>query len=255
MSDESIAVVSRIPPSRGGGVLTSGTALVKNGLFLLQVVAAFGGSFVPAILGGLAAQHRWLPGPQEISFLPVLAGLGLTGLFMWLFIGKLLRDPWSSRYVYNKLRAAVADRGDALVDVNYPDAIFVEVIPRRNWGQLMLESADDHGFLLIDGERRQLLIEGDKTRYCIPGSALVSCRVELMNPSAANDPRATPFAIVVLNIRDDRVGEREVPLLPRRTVSGNALGGNYVERAHELERRILGLNCEAAEALGAQQVG
>jgi hypothetical protein len=239
MADECTAVVSRIPSSRGGGVLTSGTAAVKNGLFLLQVLVVLGGSFLPVMLGGLAAQQHWLPGGKEVGFLPVLAGLGLTALLLWVLIGGLLRNPWSSRYIYRKLRAALADRPDALVDVSNPDAILVEVIPRRNWGQLMLENADDQGFLLVDADRRQLLFEGDKSRYRIPAQALLSCDVELMNPNAENDSRATPLGIVILRFRDGHIGEREVPFLPRRAVSGDCLGGNYLERAHELQRRIL----------------
>src|SRR5439155_10658453 len=103
---------------------------------------------------------------------------------------------------------------DTVVDPNHPDAILAEVIPRRNWGQLMLENADDQGFLLVDAERRQLLFEGDKQRYRIPADAILSCDVEAMNKGSENDSRSVPVALVVVSFRDDRLGEREVPFLP-----------------------------------------
>jgi hypothetical protein len=53
-----------------------------------------------------------------------------------------------------------------------------------------------------------------------------------------------PVGLVVTTFRDDRMGEREVPFLPRRTVAGDPLGGNYVERANELQRRIRSLTAE-----------
>ncbi|HEV3260396.1 MAG TPA: hypothetical protein VG013_26305 [Gemmataceae bacterium] len=243
MAEESSAVVSRVPSPYGGRLLNLRTSLTKNGLFVLQVVVIFGGSFVPAVLGVVAGQ-RFFPKNTELSFLPVLAGLGLTALLLWLFIGQLLRNPWSSRYIYHKTRTEFLQRPDAIVDPNNPDAILVEVIPRRNWGQLMLENAEDQGFLLVDRERRQLLFEGDNQRYRIPARALISSEVEVMNKNSESDQRGVPVASAVITFRDDRVGKREVPLLPRRTVSGDTLGGNYVERAHELQRRILSLSAE-----------
>ena len=149
----------------------------------------------------------------------------------------MLRKPWSADYMFRKARAQLLQRPEAIVDANNPDAIFVEVVPRRNWGKIALQNAEDVGFLHLDSQRRELLIEGDNKRYRVPVPAVVSCAVELMNPEAADDERDTPVGLVVLKVRD-RLGEREVPLRPVRTVAGDALGGNYMERAHELERRI-----------------
>jgi hypothetical protein len=234
MLDRSAAVVSRVPSPYAGRVLTSGTALAKNGLFLLQVLVTLVVSFVPAVLS-VAVANRVSVHNKDLSFLPILVGLGLTGVLLWFLIGQLLRNPWSSRYIYNKTLAEFEERPDCVVDLTNPDAILLEVIPRRNWGKLTLENAEDQGFLCIDPEARQLLFEGDKNRYRIPAETVLSCEVEVMNPS---ESRSAPIACVVLKFRDERIGEREAPLLPRRTISGNHLGTNYVERAHELHRRI-----------------
>jgi hypothetical protein len=243
MADESTAVVWRVPSPHAGRVLTSRTALIKNGLFLLQALLTLGGSLVPGVLGVVAS--NWLfPNDKELSFVPVAAGLGLTVLALWFFIGQLLRHPWSSRYIFHKTQTEFLQRPDAVVDPNNPEAILVEVIARRNWGKAMLENAEDQGFLLVDRERRQLLFEGDNHRYRIPAQALISSEVEVMNKDWESDSRSVPIAPVVITFRDDRLGEREVPFLPRRTVAGDPLGTNYVERANELQRRVLSLTSE-----------
>jgi hypothetical protein len=235
MLDRSAAVVSRVPSPYCGRVLTSGAALAKNGLFLFQVLVTLAVSFVPAVLSVAVANRV---NNKDLSFVPILVGLGLTGLLLWLFIGQLLRNPWSSRYIYNKTLAEFQNRPDSIVDLTNPDAILIEVVPRRNWGKLTLENAEDQGFLCVDQERRQLLFEGDKNRYRIPAEAVRSCEVEVMNP---NESRSAPIACVVLTFHDERIGEREVPLLPRRTIAGANLGTNYVERANELYRRLQSL--------------
>jgi hypothetical protein len=240
----SAAVVSRVPGPHRGRVLTRSTALIKNGLFLLQVLLTFGLSFVPSVLGFLAAR-QFFPNNKEVSFLPILVGLGVTVLLMWVLFGQLLRNPWSSQYVYHKTRSEFLQRPDAVVDPNNPDAVLVEVVPRRNWGALMLENAEDQGFLFADVDGGQLLFEGDQQRYRIPADALLSCEVKVMNKSSETDPRSVPLAAVVVTFRDERVGEREVPLVPRRTVAGDTLGGNYVERAQALQQRILSLSAPA----------
>jgi hypothetical protein len=246
MTDEPIAEVTPLPVAERGRVLTSTAKLMENGLFLLQFLLFAGVAFTPAILGGVAATQKLFPGNQTLSFAPVLAGLGLTGLLAWVLGGRMLRKPWSADYLFRKAQAELLRRPDTLVDPHTPEAIFVEIIPRRNWKQIALNNAEDVGLLHLDEDRRQLLLEGDQKRYRIPVPAIVSCEVELMNPSEADDPRGTPVGLVLLLVRD-RLGERELPLRPVRTVAGDALGGNYVERAHELQRRILAL-CPAGRA-------
>jgi hypothetical protein len=240
MLDRSAAVVSRVSSSYGGRVLTPGTALAKNGLFLFQVLVTLAVSFVPAVLS-VAVANRVSLNNKDLSFVPILVGLGMTGLLLWVLIGQLLRNPWSSRYVYNKTLAEFQNRPDSIVDLTNPEAILIEVVPRRNWGKLTLENAEDQGFLCVDQERRQLLFEGDKNRYRIPAEAVRSCEVEVMNPS---ESRSAPIACVVLTFQDEKIGEREVPLLPRRTIAGANLGTNYVERANELYRRMQSLLAE-----------
>lgn len=238
MSDEPLAEVTSVPLSQSGRVLTPGAKLLENGLFLLQFLLFAALAFTPAIVGGLLATQPLFPGKPGLSFAPVVVGLAITGILAWVLGGQMLRKPWSADYLFRRAQAALLARPDAFVGAGNPEAIFVEIIPRRNWGQIALQNAEDVGFLFLDGGRRQILVEGDKKRYRIPVQAVVSCDVELINPGEANDPRGVPVGLVLLKVCD-RLGEREIPLRPVRTVAGDPLGANYVERAHELQRRVL----------------
>jgi hypothetical protein len=240
MATVSIAEISAVPAPYRGKVLTASAKLIENGLYLFQFVLLLVLALVPALLGGLAATARLFPNNNALSFAPVIVGLALSGLSMWFLCGWMMKKPWSADYLFRRTQAALARRPDALADSNNPDAIFAEIIPRRNWRQLALNNAEDLGLLVVDGEGRQLIFEGDNKRYRIPAAALLGCNVELMNPDAQKDARDVPIGLVVVMVRD-HLGEREVPLRPVRTVGGDPMGADYIERAHELQRRILSL--------------
>lgn len=175
---------------------------------------------------------------HQATIVPAFAGLALSAGLMWLLAGRLLRQPWSARYVFHATRAELQGRVDAIVDVNAPDAIPAEIIPRRNWGQVMLQNAEDRGFLLVDSGRRRLLFKGDHKRYEIPAEAILACDLETMNRGTAEG--AVPVGLVVPSVRD-HMGPREIPIRPIRTVVGDPLGRNYVERAGALQQRITDL--------------
>jgi hypothetical protein len=240
MLNEPIAEITPLPLAERGRVLTSATKWAENGLFLFQFLLFMALAFTPAVLGGLAATRHLFPGNRALSFSPVLVGFGLSGLLSWFLGGRILRKPWSADYMFRKAQRVVQERPEAIVDLNNEEAIFLEIIPRRNWTSIALQNAEDLGFLYLDKQGRRLLIEGDNKRYRIPVATVISSEVELMNPEAADDKQATPIGLVVLKVRD-RLGERELPLRPVRTVGGDAMGGNYIERARELERRIAGV--------------
>jgi hypothetical protein len=249
MADNALAEITPLPKAVRGGVLTSGAKLAENGLFLCQFLIFAALAFAPAIAGGVAATRRLFPGNQALSFSPVLIGLGLTAGLCWFLGGSMLRKPWSADYMFRRARAALLERPDSLVGSNMVDAIYTEVVPRRNWGTLSLQNAEDVGFLHVDAAEGRLVIEGDNKRYQIPAASIVSCNVELMNPSAAEDKHGVPVGLVVLVVRD-RLGERELPLRPVRTIAGDPLGGNYMERARALQERILAVAPKVASVHG-----
>jgi hypothetical protein len=239
MIDTALVDVSPVAARHRGRVLTSTNALIENGLYLFQALLFLALALTPAILGGLMATGHVVFDKNNATFLPALVGLGLTAGLMWLLAGQLLRKPWSTAFVFSKTRAELKQRPDAIVDPSNPDAILAEIIPRRNWGQFALQNAEDRGLLFLDTEKRRILFEGDMKRYQIPVEAIVSCEMETMDRGTQND--GVPVGLVVLSARDP-MGPREIPIRPIRTVAGDPLGGNYVERSRELQRRIIDLS-------------
>jgi hypothetical protein len=67
-----------------------------------------------------------------------------------------------------------ARRTGCLVQPSDADALFVEIVPKLNWGKMVLESASDVGSLRVDKRRREILFEGNKERWRIPAAATVS---------------------------------------------------------------------------------
>jgi hypothetical protein len=248
MLEEPTAVVSTVPAAHRGKVLTQGTVLIALTLFVLQLLICVAGALIPAVLGVTTADQIF-PDDKETAFIPVLVGWALTAGMMWVLIGQALRHPWSSEYLYGRAMAAFRQREDAIVDLNQLEAMLCEVIPRRNWEHLRLRNAEDLGFLFVDTEKHQLLFEGDNKRYQIPLQAILSSDVEVINKNWEKDKGATPVAVVVVRFQDkDGLSDRELPLRPMRTVGGYAMGGNYVERAEELQRRIYSLALEPQTA-------
>src|SRR5262249_12776318 len=128
MCEPTVAVVQPVPAAQRGKVLTSGNALIENGLVLGQALLFLPVALTPAIAGGLMSTGQVLFDRNQTTILPALTGLALSAGLMWLLAGQLLRKPWSARYVFNATRAELQERVDAIFDVNAPDAILAEII-------------------------------------------------------------------------------------------------------------------------------
>ncbi len=111
--------------------------------------------------------------------LPIWASAVLGVLGIASFAGGALLLAWyadflPSRYLYRVTKRELELRPERWVEPNNPEAAYIQVIPRENWGRVMLENASDVGLLWIDTARRQLLFEGDRQRYRIPAASIVS---------------------------------------------------------------------------------
>ncbi|HEV3256339.1 MAG TPA: hypothetical protein VG013_05610 [Gemmataceae bacterium] len=212
---------------------------------------------VPAPFAGRVITGRHVAMAHVVAVAPSLAGLGLlagagvalhhdqlglAGVMIVLALGilgavvRMARVPASARYFRQVARRAFRERPDCLVAPDQPGAVFVEVIPRRNWNQMKIESATDMGFLLVDREQGRLLFEGDRERYEVPAKALVACEVEARREHDDN-PKADPVYLTV--IRAQRAGQAwEAPLLPRDLASGKQPARSSYERAVALQGLI-----------------
>jgi hypothetical protein len=118
-----------------------------------------------------------------------------------------------ARYQRRAARSVVELRPEALFNPADPDVDFVRVVPRVNWGKLMLNQATDVGFLKVDRASRCLLFEGDIQRWRIPAQSLVSVAVEsyvpLGKPEGPPRPEDPPQERYYLTVIKARVGDDE----------------------------------------------
>src|SRR5262249_20544202 len=115
----------------------------------------------------------------------------------------------ANSYLRRVARNQVRSRAERIVDPDDPNAVFVELVPRRNWSRLMLETATDVGYLVLDEGRREVLFEGDHERMRIPASTILSCETEhtLIGEGA---PGSMKYFFTVLEVEDGSAS-RELP--------------------------------------------
>jgi hypothetical protein len=236
-------------PGSGAVVEVRPIASVDMGKILSRQTILLGNllSFIPLLMfpTGLVlalAGFLWLKGAGETTRMAV----GGSGAFMLLVAVLMLRDVgWlSRRMLLRRARTAIGMRGDALVRPEDPDAIFVQLVPRDRWGKLMLETASDVGLVKLDARRGQVLFEGDRARYRIPGEAILSCDVEKVVYGTAREPYETCVFLSVLRARGPE-GVFEAPLGQRAGLSHRTAPARR-QWAEQFSRQILALAPNAA---------
>ncbi len=176
----SFAEIRPVESDYAGRILTRKTALIALAFALGAVVALFAAIGLMA-WGGTTAfpsvpAREVAPAVKLFGItLLVLGGVLFLGVVSFFFINP---NYFGNRYVRKLARREFSRRAGCVVDPNDPDALFVEIVPKLNWGKLMLETAQDVGFLVLDRGRRQVLFEGDKERCRIPAAAITQCEVE-----------------------------------------------------------------------------
>src|SRR5262249_853269 len=66
------------------------------------------------------------------------------------------------------------------------------VVPRINWGKVMIENASDIGFLELNKKRRELIFEGDRERYWIPVESILEVKHEFWAESVQHQLQSSP---------------------------------------------------------------
>jgi len=175
-----IAEIKPVEPEFAGKVLTKRTALIANAFMFGALLMMFLGLGL-ALLGGMTA----FPDDKTVVVSSVRMTFGITLLSLGIvsFIGTVvlfLASPsyLSNRYLLKLTKNEFGRRSNRLVEPTDPDAMFVEIVPKLNWGKFSLETASDIGFLKVDRARGEILFEGDKERWRIPATAITHCEVE-----------------------------------------------------------------------------
>jgi hypothetical protein len=236
-----IADIRPVDPLFAGRVLTTRAKLVGTLLMFLMVVGVFG----PVGLAGLGAWLGFPDHPPEggVSTTARFFGGVLIAVAAFVFLADMVMlftapDFFRYRYLLRRIRREFSRRPNHLVSPGDPEAHFVEIVPRANWGSLKLEVASDLGFLRVDSSRREVLFEGDNEYYRIPPAAITSCEVERF-VTGQGTHAATVLYRVVLQINTP-AGSVEKPI-SRRGTRGMFMSKKRERWARELARRINGM--------------
>jgi hypothetical protein len=190
-----VAAVEPVEPGDAGQVLTPKNAALQT---LIGVVSQLGGIAVGLGTAGIMLSLD----PQPPDW---VGGVVLV----WMFACMGLSLIWSlcypryltARFMLRQTRRAFEKRAGLAVDLNTPDLIFVDIIPRTNWGKAMMENASDIGFLQLDRERRELIFEGDRERYWIPVESILEVRHEFWSDSIKHQLQSEPNKYHVITVR------------------------------------------------------
>lgn len=219
-----------------GRILTRKVILLGNLLTLVPALLMFAGMGLAGWAAYDAFEDRDGPRPDPaVTWALIGVGIAVAGpAGYW----GLRNTTWlANQYLRRLARAEVRSRPDPAVDPDDPDALFVEIVPRENW-RVMLETATDVGYLLVDDARREVRFEGDRERMVIPAGAIEGCDAE-HTVVAAGTPGALPISFTVLYVRDG-AGVRELPFAYRGDLGQFGAGVRH-RRAEALADRILDL--------------
>lgn len=209
------ADISAAPPDSAGKVMSRKNVLVASLLSFGVLLGFFGG--VGLMLWGMTTgfpDHPPVEGvsPEAKRFGITLIALGGAWFGVSMAIGLIDSSFFHNRYIRKLLRAEFGRRTSVLVDVNDPDALFVECVPKMNWGKMMLDNASDVGLMVVDQQKKEIRFEGDKERWRIPAAAITYCEFETFVRQQGHAKSQIFFAVLRVN---HRAGFWEAPIRPR----------------------------------------
>lgn len=237
-----MADIRSVESAFAGKVLTRRNALIGTAWALAALLFLFGGIGLAA-WGGITAfpddKSGKTASPETKAFgIAALAAGGLLFLSSAVFF--LVNPTYlGNRYLLKVVRREFARRTGCVVDPHDPEASFVEVVPKLNWGKMTLENASDVGFLRIDKSRREVLFEGDRERWRIPAAAIISCEVDFFVEGQGTHAATKVFYTV---LRARRPGQFwEAPIRERSSGTGIFRSGRRRKAAEGLCASIRGL--------------
>lgn len=193
------AETTPLPEEYRGKALSRKTVIIGNVLSAMFLLGVFAG--VGLLLWGLLLGFPDHPPAEGVSPQAKLIGtvlmiLGGTSFLISLGVSLFDSSIFATRYLRKVVRNEIARRTATVVDVHDPDALLVEMVPKMNWGKMMLDDAADVGLMVIDQQRREIRFEGDKERWRIPAAAIVDCQLEVFIQRQGNTRTRRYFAVL-----------------------------------------------------------
>ncbi|MEZ6043253.1 MAG: hypothetical protein R3C20_22380 [Planctomycetaceae bacterium] len=158
------------------------------------------GPLVAALISSIGIWiYTWMH-RAELDTLSVALWIG--GGFGCLVVPFVLVAAWGDHlpnlWIRSLMRIRLRHRPDAIIDSEDTESHYIDIVPRKNWGKVMLMSNSDSGFLKITSDA--LLYEGDAERWQVPLLSLMGCQVEKVsrNPGAPDtDEGAFSYYLVL----------------------------------------------------------
>ena len=192
--------VKPVEADYAGKVLTRKNTLIGFAYVFAGLAVIIAGGVLAAFGGVTAFPDK--NSPQNVP--PATKAMGIAALSIGgiVFAGGCLFylvNPtcFSNRFLSRRAREEFGRRPKCLVDPNDPDAIFVEIVPKLNWGKMMLQTASDVGYLKVDQGRREILFEGDKERFRLPAEAITYCGIEFFIEGQGSHAATKIYYVVV----------------------------------------------------------
>jgi hypothetical protein len=254
-STAALAEIKPVESDYAGKVLTRRNAFIALGYVLVALVLIFASIGLAAWGGMMAFPDK--NSPQNVTPTKKILGIALLSAGGLCFLGTAVFffvNPsfFSTRFLLRRAREEFSRRPKCLVDPNDPDALFIEIVPKLNWGRMMLETASDIGFLKVDPSRREILFEGDKERFRVPAEAITYAALEFFVEGQGSNA-ATKIYYVVLRANRSK-DFWEVPLRERGGTGkfGARRRKKSAERLLLSIQQMRGLQGSTLEALGVR---
>lgn len=209
------ADIAPLSEEYSGKVMTRKNVIVGS-LFVFGMIIGMFGGLLLMVWGVFMAfpDHPpacgVAPGAKELGIASIILG----GACFCVVLAMVFIDSsyFGNRYLRNVLQRELARRISVLVDVHDPDALFVECVPKLNWGKMMLDNASDVGLIVVDRQKHEIRFEGDKERWRIPAAAIQYCELEVFIQQQGHYKSKIYYVVLRAS---HRAGFWEAPIRPR----------------------------------------
>jgi hypothetical protein len=213
-------------------VLTRQMILLGNAMAIVVLVGFIGG--LALLAWGASILEAVEKGTSENKAggiaLCVLGGVGALVAVMCILFDS---SAGANRILRNRFNAELKRRSGLFVDPNDPDGFFVEIVPKLNWGKVVLENASDVGLMVMDKGRREIRFEGDRERWRLPAAGLTGADLEFF--VHGHGAGATKYYFVTLR-SNSKDGFWEAPVRERR--SAGVLNARRKQRAQRMAQAV-----------------
>jgi hypothetical protein len=181
-----MAHIETINEPSAGTILTTKNALIQTLIAIISAVSSFVIAFIPfgLVCGLVNNPTDWMIG--------IAVGWMAFSIIFGLVWNLYYPNFLTAQFRLRQTRKAFLKRSGVAVDLRNPKIIFVDIVPRANWGLSFMENAEEIGFLEVDLKRQELIFEGDRERCWIPADSILEVKHESFSDPASQAHQSAP---------------------------------------------------------------